>query len=316
VVKRKRVRFLNGPKGSGPARGPAKCVVRLGVQLGLRLSRPARQVGYASAKLGSARLGSAPSAGWLPPFVGWAFSSPPPPLFWLGRRFIFRSSRAGGVASFSSLTRRAQASATVGIRCGGARVRCGRRVCVCACVRVRGRPRGARGKVPKAVSRRERDVAFTSRVDAHGGAVARAVAERGSSTARARSGCAHARAVPGCPGPRRGRAVRGAPALRARSTTAAAERRRRLREKKRRDGLLQGKAARRPEGREFLRPLQRVPRLSRQQWGKEKGIRRPRCSPEGPRKGELGAAVRRRRRVGAVRGALQRRRRRSGAPAR
>jgi hypothetical protein len=52
--KRRGSGFLLGSKGIGPARGPVKLVVRLGVQLGLRLSRPARQVGYTSAKLGSA----------------------------------------------------------------------------------------------------------------------------------------------------------------------------------------------------------------------------------------------------------------------
>ncbi|PVH36396.1 hypothetical protein PAHAL_6G065700 [Panicum hallii] len=66
--------------------------------------------------------------------------------------------------------------------------------------------------------------------------------------AAARLGCARTRAGPGIPGPRRGRAVRGAPASRARGTTAAAAGRRRLRDAQRRVGSLQKQTARRPEG--------------------------------------------------------------------
>jgi hypothetical protein len=83
---------------------------------------------------------------------------------------------------------------------------------VCEC------PEGVRGSASKAWPRRERDVAATSRGhrarQGRGGGMAR----RGCGWA-SRCGCACTRAGPGFPGPRRGRAVRGAPASRARDTT-------------------------------------------------------------------------------------------------
>jgi hypothetical protein len=59
--------------------------------------------------------------------------------------------------------------------------------------------------------------------------------------------------VPGCPGPRRGRAVRGAPAFRARGTTAAAEGDGVRGSEQRRDGLLQEKWHGGRRGRGILR---------------------------------------------------------------
>jgi hypothetical protein len=129
-----------------------------------------------------------------------------------------------------------------------------------------------------------------------------------------RCGCARTRAEPGCPGPRRGRAVRGAPAFRARSTTAAAEGRRRLRGARRRVGLLQKQMARRPEGARIptavLRWVHRRPVAHAGSRGK-KGTAAVILT--GGAEGErAGAVAGRGRRVVAVQEEPQRRWRRSG----
>jgi hypothetical protein len=70
-----------------------------------------------------------------------------------------------------------------------------------------------------------------------------------------------------------------------------------------------GAAAGREMGRLWF--LQRVPRLSRQQWGKKKG-RRPWCSPVGLKGDRLDAVAGHCRRIGAVQGERRRRGRRTG----
>jgi hypothetical protein len=121
-VKEKGYGSVSGPKGSGPARGP----VKLGSARGAARdsARPAAQQagsGSGPAARGK-RLGLKPSADRLPllPGLGLLFSLS---FFWLGRRSVFCSSRAGGVASFSPLTGRVQVSATVGSGVA-ARIRC------------------------------------------------------------------------------------------------------------------------------------------------------------------------------------------------
>jgi hypothetical protein len=147
------------------------------------------------------RLGLAPSrAGSSPPWAG-------PSSFFSSLGWAFSSSRAGCVCSSFPLTDSVVPHVGLrGIQCGGVWIRCAdgcERVrvgavaprCVCECEH----PEGARGKAPTTWPRRERVVAAASRGWA--------------CTARLR------RASPGFPGPRRGRAVRGAPASRARGTT-------------------------------------------------------------------------------------------------
>jgi hypothetical protein len=260
-------------------------LARLVTQLGLRLSRPARQVGYASAKLGSARPGSAPSAGRFLLLPGLGFlSSLPFLLAGLALRLLL--ARAGGVVL---LPLSDSAAPGVGLRwipCGDARIRCagGRaRVRVSAEARVRVlRPKSAREKASTAGSRRERDVAFPSRGWARTAEPWRGRGETGAKAA-ARLGLGvrtHARGLwfsraaawpcrargTGDPGPRHDAAARGGDGGGGKGS--------------RRDGLLQRTTARRPEGREFLRPLQRVHRLGRQQRGREE-VRRPWRLPAG-----------------------------------
>jgi hypothetical protein len=97
-VKEKDHGSVSGPKGSGPARGPAKRVVRLGVQLGLRLSRPARAGGLREreARLGLSWLGSLRGPAFFLPRAG------PPllPLFPSGWAAPSSSSSRGPAASF------------------------------------------------------------------------------------------------------------------------------------------------------------------------------------------------------------------------
>jgi hypothetical protein len=98
------------------------------------------------------------------------------------------------------------------------RIWCGRRACACACQSVCVAPEGCSGKGLKGLAatrmRRRGHVAGLTRTarpwPRHG------EAGRGHVT---RHGCARTRAGPGIPGPRRVRAVRGAPASRARGTT-------------------------------------------------------------------------------------------------
>jgi hypothetical protein len=91
-------------------------------------------------------------------------------------------------------------------------------VCVCARVCVCGVPGGCWRKAPEGWLQRERDVAAASRGRRArrgcGGGMARLGRGRVS-----RHRCARTRAGPGFLGPRRGRAVRGAPASWARNTT-------------------------------------------------------------------------------------------------
>jgi hypothetical protein len=128
-----------------------------------------------------------------------------------------------------------------GIRCGGVRIRCAdgcERVrvgavvprCVCECEH----PEGAREKAPTTWPRRERDVAAASRGWTrtarpghwHGKAGPRQGEGRAEGRQHglcSRQGCARTHAGPGFPGPRRGRAVRGAPAPRACGTVRRRE---------------------------------------------------------------------------------------------
>jgi hypothetical protein len=180
-------------------------------QLGLRLSRPARANGLATRER-MARLDPSADRLLLLPGLG-------PPSFllplWLGCPFTFSSSRAGGVVLLLLTDRAGPGVSARGIRYVAAQIRCGGRVCACAwgarrrvqCERLR----GARGNAPETWPRRERDVAVASR----GGRARRGPGRR----AAARLGCARTRAGPGIPGPRRGRAVRGAPAAWVRGPT-------------------------------------------------------------------------------------------------
>jgi hypothetical protein len=177
-------------------------------------------------------------------------------------------------------------------------------------------PGGCSGKCPSDLAAtRTRRRGRVAGVIAHGVAVAwvwrgwaKARQQHGSGSSW---GCAHTRAVPGWPGPRRGRAVRGAPAPRARGTTAAAEGDGVRGSEQRRDGLLQEKwhGGRRGAG---------VPKAPT-----EGSSARPAAAGKGKRaaavvltgglrKRGLGAAERRGRWVDAVQGEQQRRRGRSG----
>jgi hypothetical protein len=109
--------------------------------------------------------------------VGWAFSFLPPLLFWLGWRFTFSSSRAGGVVFFLLTDRAGPGVSVRGIRCGGPDPvqRCR---CVCACVwRPRARavraPGGCSGECPSDMAAtRTRRRGRVAGVIAHGVAVA------------------------------------------------------------------------------------------------------------------------------------------------
>jgi hypothetical protein len=189
-------------------------------QLGLRLSRPARANGLAGHAVW---LGLIPPRAWFLPLRGlaahssssprWAGLLPSPPRW------------AGCACSSPPLTVCLGPGVSVrGIRCGGPDPVQQTRVRVCVCVA----PEGACGVSAQGVlgerpQRPGRDANATSRscrgVDAHGETVARLGVLRMSAAVALRCGCARTRAEPGCPGPRRGRAVRGAPASRARGTT-------------------------------------------------------------------------------------------------
>jgi hypothetical protein len=145
-------------------------------------------------------------------------------------------------------------------------------VCVACVVRVRGNDRvpvcvGGNDRV--AWPRRERDVAATSRgrraLQSRGGVVVRhgeagvrlgvMVARRGWGHGSAsRRGCARTRAGPSFPGPQRGRAVRGAPASRARGTTWRRRERRRRQEERAARRAPATRAARWPDGRGSPKP--------------------------------------------------------------
>jgi hypothetical protein len=142
--------------------------------------------------------------GWRPPPP-----SPPPPR-WLAAS-----------APFLLADRSAPRVSLGGIRCGGARIWCGRWVRVwvpwaCACVNAR----RVFGEKPQRLGR---DVGRMRRRGHVAGSTRTARSWRGHGEAGrgrvSRHGCARTRAGPGIPGPRRGRAVRGAPASRARGTT-------------------------------------------------------------------------------------------------
>jgi hypothetical protein len=187
------------------------------------------------------------------------------------------------------------------------------RECVCVA------PEGACGVSAQGVlgerpQRPGRDANATSRscrgVDAHGETVARLGVLRMSAAVALRCGCARTRAEPGCPGPRRGRAVRGAPASRARGTT---RRRDGSGGRQRRVGLLHEK---RHGGRKG-----RVPRVAT-------GGSSATPAAEGKGRGTVAAALTEGslawvrdavaswcRRVDAVQDARRRRRRRTGAGA-
>jgi hypothetical protein len=173
-------------------------------QLGLRLSRPAQAKGLSS-RVG--RLGSGPSrvgfilgrvdpwaaaAGGLLLHASWAASAPPP--------------LADVLVPHDSLG---------GIWCGVVWIQCRGQ----GCVRVRVGA-GACGKKPQRLGR---DANATSRPRRGWTRTARPWRGHGEAGPRrraaARLGCARTRAGPGILGPRRGRAVRGAPVPRARGTT-------------------------------------------------------------------------------------------------
>jgi hypothetical protein len=207
---------LDQKGGAGPAHGPSRFSLSFVV----------------SSACGSAgRLG--PRAGWLVlgldvPWaaVGWRPSppSPSPPRWLLPLPSFSLTGRAHTPVSTGSGVTGPGSGAAGGCVC----VRVGA-VGVCECER----PEGVRGNVPKAWLRRERDVAATSRGcrarRGRGGGTARQgglgsvwpsrdAARRGHGLASQRWR-ARTRAGPGIPGPQRGRAVRGAPASRARGTT-------------------------------------------------------------------------------------------------
>jgi hypothetical protein len=184
-------------------------------QLGLRLSRPARAAGLAGRE---GWLGSDPSRAGFPSSVGRT------PFFSSARLGCLTPPPRGPAASFSfsSLTGRAQVSVTAGSGAAGLDL-VRQKVCVCACGRRGARAgvdaRRALGEMPQ---RHGRDANATSRSRRGGGR-----ARQGRGAGKARLGCgqvacpgrARTRAGPGVPGPRRGRAVREAPASRARGTT-------------------------------------------------------------------------------------------------
>jgi hypothetical protein len=169
---------------------------------------------------------------------------------------------------------------------------------------------GARGNASTTWPRRERDVAVVSRGWMRTARPWHGRGEGGRGLAL-RRGCARTRAGPGCPGPRRVRAVRGARRGGGRATAVVG----------RGSGASGSCKKRRHGGRRERRSYELLPRVHR--WpmahadsrGERKEGRQRLRSPMGLKEKALGTAERRGRRVGAVQGARQRQCSRTGAGA-